>query len=105
MDDRTDVRTGAVDLGVHDRFEMVVGSCQGIGVIEVEGDDVLRLHFVERRALALDPDRARAGLARADVAERQVDVSLERDDATGQGDLFPQDRTHDPCPSRRSVGG
>ena len=69
VDDRVDVGRGAVDLGVHDRSRGGTRvTSQRVGVIEVERDDVLGLDLVERGALALDPDGARARLAGADVA-------------------------------------
>ena len=61
-----------------------------------DGDDVSGFDFVERDALALDPDRA-VRAARADVAEREVGVALGRKDATRPRDLLLQrlrDRDH-----------
>ena len=86
VDDGVHVRAGAIDLGVHDRLEVVAGSLERVGVVEVERDDVVGLDLVEGEALALDPDDPRAGLARADVTEREVDVALERDDPAGDRD-------------------
>ncbi len=106
VDDRVHVVAGTVDLGMHHRFQVVVGRRQGARVVQVERDDVAWLDLVERDTLALDPDGPAAWLAAADVPERQVDVPLERDDAARDGDLFPEDveRGH-ATGARRSVGG
>ena len=98
VDDRADVRPGAVDAGVEDGLEVQDG------VRVVERDDVLRLDLVERDALALDPDLA-VRTARADVPERQVGVALRGEDAARPGDLLAKalgDRDHS---AAVSVGG
>ena len=65
VDDGVHVRAGAIDLGVHDRLEVVAGGLERVGVVEVERDDVVGLDLVEGEALALDPhDRASRARAR-----------------------------------------
>jgi hypothetical protein len=88
VDDRADVRAGAVDAGVEYRLEVEDG------VRVVERDDVLRLDLVERHSLALDPDLA-LGSPDADVPERQVRVALGREDAAGAGHLLAEALGHD----------
>ena len=97
VDDRTDVGSGAIDALVQHGLEVE----SRIGVSE--RDDVARLDLVEGHTLSLDPDDT-LGVARADVAEGEIGITLESNDPAGPGDLFAQalrDRDH----SRRSVGG
>ena len=72
--DRGHVRADSVHARVQHRLE------RQHRIPVVERDDVLRLDFVERDALPLDPDGA-ARPARAHVAEREVGVALRSEDS------------------------
>jgi len=69
-------------------LEMHLRRVEGVGIVELEGDDVVRLGLAKRDSLPLDVDRGGSGNAAADVAEREVGVSLERKDATRARDLL-----------------
>src|SRR5262249_10191755 len=97
VDDGADVGAGAINALVQHRLQ--VESRVGVS----ERHDISRLDLVERHAFSLDPDDA-LGVARADVAEGQGGVTLERDEPAGPGDLFAQ-ALRDSDHSLRSVGG
>jgi hypothetical protein len=109
MDHGVHVRPSVVDGRVHEGFEVVAGSPERLAVVQVEGDDIVRLDLVEGDPHALDPDRPGARLAGADVPQRQVDIALEGDNATRCRHLPAERVAHggesSPFAERRWVGG
>ena len=67
---------------------MHLGGTERVFVVELERDHILRLGLVERHALALDVHGA--SVAAADVAEGEVGIALEREDAAGGRDLLAE---------------
>ena len=97
--DSADVGPARVDLGMQDGLQVQVRR----RIVEV--DDAVRLDLVQRHALALDVDGLAAGGPRADMAQRQVCVSLQGEDAARPGDLLPHRVRPGRIGHRRCVGG
>jgi len=88
--DGAHVGAPAVDLRVEHRLQVHVRRGRRAAVAEVELDDVVRLHLVQGHPLALYVHRRPARLAGADVAEREVGVALEGEDAAGPRHLLAE---------------
>ena len=99
VDDRSHVGPPRVDLGMQDRLQVQIRR----RVVEV--DDVVRLDLVQSHALALDVDGLAAGGPRADMAQRQVCISLQGEDPARPGDLLPHRVRPGRIRHRRCVGG
>ena len=108
VDDRADVRPRPVDLGVQHRLEVHVGRSNASGSSRSSATTSSGSTSSSATPLRLIQTVAAPGAAGADVAEREVGVALEREDAAGPGDLLAQRlRRRSPAASvtRRSVGG
>ncbi len=88
VDDGADVGPRPVDLRVEHGLEMHLRRIERVRIVEVEGDDVVGLRLAQSDAPPLDVDRRCSGNAAADVAEREVRISLECEDATRARDLL-----------------
>jgi len=69
-------------------LEMHLRRIERLGIVQFEGDHVVGLRLAQRDALPLDVDRGGSGTAAADMAEREIRVSLERENATRARDLL-----------------
>src|SRR5918999_3747280 len=95
VDHAANVGTASVHLGVEHSLQVHVVRAFKI-TVDREAENVPRAHLRERDALSLDPHHALLVVSpRADVSEREILVSVGREDAAGPRHLCREwIRTH-----------
>ena len=88
--DSAHVSTSPVHLEVQRRLEMHGAVPCDLSAVEIERDDVARRHLFEPQPFAFHQHAV--ALPRADVAQRQIAMAVERENPAGPGDLVLQRR-------------